>query len=102
VQAARIISGDDLVSYSPLDAVRRLAGRPLYITHGTADTRLSVDYGHQLEASVRADGGSVESWFVDGAEHVEAMITHVDEYEERLVAFFAGALATPPVPAPSG
>ena len=94
VLAARLISGDDLTSYSPLDAVARLDGRPLYITHGTADTRLSVDYGHRLEAAARADGGSVESWYVDGAEHVEAVVTHADEYERRLVGFFDRVLAT--------
>jgi dipeptidyl aminopeptidase/acylaminoacyl peptidase len=93
--AARLISGDDLVSYSPLDAVHRLDGRPLFITHGTADTRLSVDYGHRLEAAVRADGGAVESWYVEGAEHTKALGTHADEYEQRLIGFFGSSLATP-------
>jgi len=92
VLAARLISGDDLTSYSPLDAVGMLNGRPLFITHGTADTRLSVDYGHRLEAAVEADGGSVESWYVDGAEHVESMLTDTEEYERRLVEFFDRAL----------
>ena len=88
VLTARLISGDDLVSYSPLDAALRLDGRPLFITHGTADTRVSVDYGHQLEAAVRAQGGNVESWFVEGAEHTKALSTEPDEYERRLVDFF--------------
>ena len=70
----------------------RLTGGPLSITHGTADTRLSVDYGHELEAAVRTDGGSVESWYVEGAEHIEAMLTDAEEYERRLVDFFDGAL----------
>jgi dipeptidyl aminopeptidase/acylaminoacyl peptidase len=95
VLAARLISGDDLTSYSPLDAVGMLDGRPLFITHGTADTRLSVDYGHRLEEAVRADGGSVESWYIDGAGHTESMLTDTEEYERRLVAFFEGALARP-------
>jgi dipeptidyl aminopeptidase/acylaminoacyl peptidase len=99
VLAARLISGDDLVSYSPLDAVARLDGRPLAISHGTADSRLSVDYGHRLEAAARADGTPVVAWYVDGAEHTEAMITHTEEYERRLVDFFRASLATP---APSG
>ena len=94
VLTARLISGDDLVSYSPLDAVLALDGRPLFITHGTNDTRLSVAYGHQLEAAVRAEGGVVESWFVDGAEHTEAMLTDHRAYEERLVGFFGRTLAT--------
>jgi fermentation-respiration switch protein FrsA (DUF1100 family) len=94
VTVARIVSGDDLVSYSPLDAVGKLDGRPLSITHGTADTRLSVEYGHRLEAAARAAGAPVESWYIDGAEHVEAMLTHTDEYEQRLVGFFETTLAT--------
>jgi uncharacterized protein len=92
VLAAQLISGDDLTSYSPLDAVGMLDGRPIFITHGTADSRLSVDYGHRLEAAVRADGGSVESWYIDGAEHTESMLTDSEEYEQRLVGFFDGAL----------
>ena len=94
VLAARLISGDDLTSYSPLDAVGMLDGRPLFITHGTADSRLSVDYGHRLEAAVRADGGSVESWFVEGAEHVESMLIDTEEYERRLVGFFDRSLVS--------
>lgn len=95
VLAARLISGDDLVSYSPLDAVAKLDGRPLAISHGTADTRLSVEYGHRLEAAARADGTPVVAWYIDGAEHTEAMITHAEEYERRLVDFFRASLATP-------
>ena len=95
VLAARLISGDDLTSYSPLDAIGKLDGRPLAITHGTADTRLSVDYGHRLEAAARAAGGPVEAWYVDGATHTEAMLTDTDEYEQRLVDFFDRSLATP-------
>jgi dipeptidyl aminopeptidase/acylaminoacyl peptidase len=94
VLAARLISGDDLVSYSPLDAVGMLDGRPLSIIHGTDDSRLSVDYGHRLEAAILADGGTVESWYVDGAGHTEALVTHADEYETRIVDFFRRSLAT--------
>lgn len=91
VLAARLLSDDDLISYSPLDAVRRFAGRPLFITH-EADSRLSVAYARELEAAVLFDGGDVESWLIPGAEHTEAMITHVDEYERRLAAFFKRSL----------
>ena len=94
VFVARIISGDDLVSYSPLDAVGSLDGRPLFITHGTNDERLSVAYGHRLEEAVRAAGGNVETWYVEGAKHTEAMVTDPAGYEERLVGFFATTLAT--------
>lgn len=94
VLMARLLSGDDLVSYSPLDAVGALDGRPLFITHGTRDSRLSVAYGHRLEEAVRAEGGVVESWYVEGAEHTEAMLTDPAGYEARLVGFFGPTLAT--------
>jgi hypothetical protein len=96
VLAARLISGDDLVSYSPLDAVKLLQGRPLFITHGTSDTRLSVSYAHTLETAVRADGGDVETWIVPGAEHAEAMLTQTAEYERRLVDFMRRTLPSAP------
>ena len=94
VLMARVFSGDDLVSYSPLDAVARLDGRPLFITHGTDDTRLSVAYGPRLEEAVRAEGGIVDSWYVEGAEHTEAMLNDPVGYEARLVGFFGPTLAT--------
>ena len=59
-------SGDDLLSLSPLGAVAKLDGRPIFITHGTADTRLSPAYAADLAAMVRAHGGSVDPWMVDG------------------------------------
>jgi dipeptidyl aminopeptidase/acylaminoacyl peptidase len=93
VAMARLLSGDDLASLSPLAAVRRLDGRPLFVTHGTADSRLSVDYARDLIAAVEADGGSVGSWIVPGAEHTEAMFLDPAGYERRLVRFFGTSLA---------
>ncbi len=95
VLVARVVSGDDLVSYSPIDAVGRLDGRPLFITHGTKDTRLSVEYGHRLEAAARTEGGTVGTWFVDGAEHTEAMVIDPSGYERRLTEFFGESLVRP-------
>jgi dipeptidyl aminopeptidase/acylaminoacyl peptidase len=89
---ARLLSGDDLASLSPLGAVRKMGTRPLFITHGTVDTRISVKYAHDLEEARRAVGGTVESWIVDGADHVDAMALHPGEYERRLVDFFSRAL----------
>ena len=89
---AALLSGDDLANRSPLAAAHKLEGRPLYVTHGDADTRLSVDYARELVAAVEDDGGSVASWIVPGAGHTHAMLNHPDEYEGRLVGFFRSAL----------
>jgi fermentation-respiration switch protein FrsA (DUF1100 family) len=92
VIVARLASGDDLASLSPEDAARTLGKRPVYITHGTADTRLSVAYASELAAAVREGGGSVDPWIVSGVGHVEAVTQRPAEYERRLIEFFAGAL----------
>jgi fermentation-respiration switch protein FrsA (DUF1100 family) len=89
---ARLVSGDDLASLSPEDAARKLGGRPVFITHGTADTRLSVAYAGELAAAVRQGGGSVDPWIVQGVGHIDAVSKMAAEYERRLVDFFKRAL----------
>ena len=83
-------SGDDLLSLSPLGAVAKLDGRPIFITHGTADTRLSPAYAADLAAAVRAHGGSVDPWMVAGAEHTQAIVLQPAEYDQRLVDLLPG------------
>jgi fermentation-respiration switch protein FrsA (DUF1100 family) len=90
--AGRFISGDDIPAYSPLAAMAKLNGRPIFITHGTADTRLSVDYASDLADAVRAAGGTPEVWISEGATHVQAMFIETEEYERRLIAFFDAVL----------
>ncbi|MEP6638776.1 MAG: alpha/beta fold hydrolase [Chloroflexota bacterium] len=89
------LHGDDPTSLSPLGAIAKLHGRPIFITHGDADERLSVGYASDLAAAVRANGGTVEPWIVAGARHVEAILLRPAEYERRLDAFFDGALGAP-------
>jgi dipeptidyl aminopeptidase/acylaminoacyl peptidase len=92
VIAGRILHGDDLAAISPLDSVRSLAGRPLFITHGEADVVIDVRHGRELAAAAGASGSAVETWFVDGSGHTLAMVDRATGYEERLVTFFRGAL----------
>jgi dipeptidyl aminopeptidase/acylaminoacyl peptidase len=93
--AARVEAGDDLTTLSPARAAIKLHGRPLFITHGTADTRLSVQYAADLANDYRAGGGTVDPWIVSGSEHVAAIVDHPAEYEERLVAFFDRTIGPP-------
>jgi dipeptidyl aminopeptidase/acylaminoacyl peptidase len=86
--------GDDLTSLSPAAAVAKLNGRPLYIVHGTADTRLSVQYANDLAAEYRTSGGTIEPWIVEGSGHTEAIVDHAAEYERRLVSFFLSTVGT--------
>ena len=90
--AGRILDGPGLRATSPLDAMARLSGRPVYITHGTADTRLDVHYADQLVSAGKASGALVESWIVEGSGHAAAIVDHPVEYERRLVDFFGRTL----------
>jgi len=90
----RLERGDDMTSLSPAAAVAKLHGRPLYIVHGTADTRLSVQYADDLAAEYRAAGGTIEPWIVAGSRHTEAIVNHAAEYERRLVWFFDSTIGT--------
>ncbi len=89
---ARIRSGDDLLSLSPLNAMAKLNGRPIFIVHGTADTRVKPSYAADLAAAVRAHGGTVDPWMVEGSEHTQSILDQPAEYERRLAAFFGAAL----------
>jgi uncharacterized protein len=93
VLMGQVISSRDITAKSPLATLSRLNGRPLFITHGTADTRLSVQYAADLAAAAQASGETISPWIVEGSEHVRAMFDQQAEYEEKLVAFFKDSLS---------
>jgi dipeptidyl aminopeptidase/acylaminoacyl peptidase len=88
----RVISGHDISSKSPLAALENLDGRALFITHGTADERLNVQYASDLVAALQQEGDPVQSWIVEGSDHVRAMFDQTVEYESRLITFFQQTL----------
>ncbi|MCI0345042.1 MAG: prolyl oligopeptidase family serine peptidase, partial [Chloroflexi bacterium] len=92
VIAGRVISGDDLKAYSPLETTTILHGRPIFLTHGLLDERISVGYVFDLAASVAAHGQVAGMWVVADAHHTEALRLHPSEYERRMAEFFLGAL----------
>ncbi len=91
----QVISGDDFTSKSPLEAVTKLNGRPIFIVHGTADERINVKYATDLTSAINANGGDVEPWMVEGAQHIEAIWAEPALYEEKLVNFFNESLSVP-------
>jgi len=89
---ARVIAGDNLTAFSPKDAINNDAGRPIYIVHGTGDTRIDVHHTHQLAELAAQTGANVTVWIPEGVGHVEAEFAFPDEYEQRLVTFFLESL----------
>ncbi|MBL8046837.1 MAG: prolyl oligopeptidase family serine peptidase [Anaerolineales bacterium] len=90
--AARLTSGDDLLAHSPMDAVRNDAGRPIFVVHGDADTRVLQHHTLDLAALAGQTNANLTTWLPTGVGHVEAMLMLTDEYEQRLVQFFQTAL----------
>jgi alpha/beta superfamily hydrolase len=92
VLVGRILTGDDISARSPLAAVARLNGRPIALTQGALDKKLSPLYLAKLADAVRAAGGTPIVWQVADAGHTQAHFLHPVEYEQRLAAFFGPAL----------
>jgi fermentation-respiration switch protein FrsA (DUF1100 family) len=89
---ARVIAGDDLLAFSPRDAITKGAARPIYIVHGTGDTRIGVHHTRQLAELAKQAGANVTVWLPDQVGHVEAVFAYPEEYEQRLVTFFMESL----------
>lgn len=87
VFVGQVISGDYLLAYRPLAEVAKFNARPLFIVHGSSDTRVSVEHASDIAAVANANGGNVTPWITD-SRHVESIFYHTDEYEQRLIAFF--------------
>jgi uncharacterized protein len=92
VLMARLTSGDNLLAHNPYEAIERANGRPVFVLHGTADTRIGVHHSYQLRERAQAIGANATFWFPEGVGHVDAARTHTDIYETALVEFFRTAL----------
>lgn len=91
---ALILAADELVhrrhgyrfsSARPIDAVARIAPRPLLIIHGADDTTVPASHASELFA---AAGEPRELWVVGGAEHCGAYFVDREAYCRRVVGFF--------------
>jgi fermentation-respiration switch protein FrsA (DUF1100 family) len=76
----------------PVEAVGRIAPRPLLIVHGAADALTPVEHAHQLYA---AASEPKELWIAAGAPHCGAYFADRPAYVARVAAFFARALDVP-------
>jgi fermentation-respiration switch protein FrsA (DUF1100 family) len=93
---ARLTTGDDLTSRSPLAAIPAYAGRPLAIVHGVEDEAILVSHAEAIHAAAEANGVVIgEYWLAPGMGHTRTVIDERTEYEPRLVAFFTETLGAP-------
>lgn len=95
IPIGRLMGATSLRTKSPDDELTRLAGRPVAIVHGLADTAVLPHHALDLAGAAARGGTTVEPWLVPGAEHTEAMYQVTDRYEAALLAFFGGAIGRP-------
>lgn len=90
---AYLLYGIDYAAVRPVDAVGRLAPRPLFLIDGTADTYTGQSSLGLLTTSARrAAGAQVTSWLVPKATHAQDFRTAPVEYVRRVMSFFETAL----------
>lgn len=82
---ARLRYGVDLLQPSPLEAVRESA-TPVLLIHGTDDANI-LPYHSQLIAQAAPD--HVQLWLVPHARHTMAWSAAHEEFERRVLAWFA-------------
>lgn len=108
--AGKVSSGDNLVKYEPINAMKAVGDRSVYITQSLEDVRINIHHGQSMceaaQASVSEDG-IAECWFEssgvahndrdqDGIlSHITLMLTQPDEYRDRMVAFFEESIGEP-------
>ena len=81
--------GYPFAAVRPLDAVARLAPRPILFIHGGADRMTPVDNAYQLYEAARQPK---QLWVVPGARHCGAYFADRQEYARRVTEFVQNAL----------
>lgn len=88
---SELLAGARIAVNAPIDAVGRIAPRPLLIIHDATDRFIPVENAHVLYA---AAGEPKELWVGTGLGHASLWVCAPDEYAARLDRFFTAALAT--------
>jgi acetyl esterase/lipase len=86
------LAGVDIDGRSPMEAADDAGDRPVYLTHGKEDVRVSIEHAERFEKRMSENDGNVSTWYVEDRSHVDAIWGESDEYRERLVTFFENAL----------
>ena len=84
----RLFEGYDMLDVRPVDAVAKMAPRPLLIIHGDADQLIPVAHAYALHAAYPKS----ELWILPGIRHAAAFVRGPDAYVDHVAAFFDKSL----------
>lgn len=91
----RMLSGRNLLAHDPVEVIKHVGKRPVYVVHSREDERVPVDQAQELVAAARAAGDNVTAWFTGRGAHVQTPAAYPEEFEQRLAGFFSEALRQP-------
>lgn len=82
------LRGLDVSQVRPVEAIKKLNGRPLFLIHGEKDKLVPLSQHLQLVAAVNATQGPADSWIIPGAGHIQGLAREKERYLSRLKFFF--------------
>lgn len=83
---AKIVYGVDTDEAKPLQAVNKIAPRPIFFIHGEADRKVPVENARRLYQANNNHSNTL--WIVPGAKHVRSFKAQPEEYIDKVTAFF--------------
>jgi fermentation-respiration switch protein FrsA (DUF1100 family) len=86
----KIFFGVDLNAVRPVEAVAKIAPRPILFIHSAGDTFVPLDDAYKLLDAAR--NPEDELWVAPNADHVQAYLKNKTEYIDRVTSFFGEAL----------
>ena len=88
-RAAERLSGVPVAAVRPVDAIARIAPRPILLIHGAADTLVPPPEALRLYV---AAGEPKDLWLVPRAGHARGLLVDPEAYFQRVLAFFNASL----------
>jgi fermentation-respiration switch protein FrsA (DUF1100 family) len=91
--AVDVLYGVNFYAVRPVDVVARIAPRPIFFIQGSADTVVPPSHMQALAAAAGAiPHAHIQTWLVQGADHIESYHRMGKVYLDRVVDFFTWAL----------
>jgi uncharacterized protein len=87
---AKILYGIDVEEIKPLQAVTKIAPRPIFFIHGEDDSMVPVDNARMLYHANNNQSNML--WIVPKAKHARAYKAQPEEYINKVTAFFERTL----------
>ena len=88
----RLVSGENIMAHTPIEAISDIGDRPVYIVHSHGDRRISISQSQELAGAALAAGAKVQAWFPERSEHLQTPALYPEEFEQRMVEFFSETL----------